>query len=43
MDTLRPASQSRRAEAVHMVKQIPFPGSRILAGQKEITVQVLVH
>jgi hypothetical protein len=43
LDTLRPASQSRRAEAVHMVKQIPFPGTRILAGQKEITIQVLPH
>jgi hypothetical protein len=43
LDTLRPASQSRRAEAVHMVRQIPFPGSRILAGQKEITIQVLPH
>lgn len=43
MDTLRPASQSRRADTVHMVKQFAFPGSRILAGQKEISVQVLAQ
>ena len=43
LDTLRPASQSRRADDVHMVKQFPFPGSRILAGKSEITVQVLPH
>jgi hypothetical protein len=43
LDTLRPASQSRRADSVHMTKQVPFPGSRILAGQREITVQVLPY
>lgn len=43
LDTLRPASQSRRADAVHLVKQIPFPGSLILAGKTELTVQVLPH
>jgi hypothetical protein len=43
LDTLRPASQSRRADPIHLVKQTPFPGSRILAGKTEITVQVLPH
>jgi hypothetical protein len=43
LDTLRPASQSRRAEGVRMVKQVAFPGSRVLSGQKEITVQVLPY
>jgi hypothetical protein len=43
LDTLRPASQSRRAEAMQMTTQIPFPGPRILAGQREITVQVLPY
>jgi hypothetical protein len=41
LDTLRPASQSLRAEGVRTVKQIPFSGTRILAGHKDITVQVL--
>jgi hypothetical protein len=43
LDTLRPASQARRAEGVRMVKQVAFPGSRVLSGQKEITVQVLPY
>jgi len=43
LDTLRPASQSRLAETVHMVKQFPFPGPYVLTGQKEVTVQVLPY
>jgi hypothetical protein len=41
LDTLRPASQSRRADDVHMVSQSAFPGSHILTGKAEIAVQVL--
>jgi hypothetical protein len=43
LDTLRPSSQSRRAETMHMVKQVAFPGSRVLAGKKDITVRVLPY
>lgn len=41
LDTLRPASQSRRADDIHTVTQSAFPGSRILTGKAEVTVQVL--
>ncbi len=41
LDTLRPASQSRNAADVRMVKQWAFPGSHILAGKSEVTVHVL--
>jgi len=43
LDTLRSVSLSRRAESMPMTKQFPFPGSHILAGQKDVTVQVLSY
>jgi hypothetical protein len=41
LDTLRPASQSRHADEIRMLRQAAFPGSRILSGKAEIAVQVL--
>ncbi|HEX7498884.1 MAG TPA: hypothetical protein VF524_01120, partial [Polyangia bacterium] len=40
MDTLRPANQTRRADAFRVVKRAAFPGSRPITGRQEITVQV---
>jgi len=40
LDTLRPAAQSRRADALHVVKRTAFPRTRVFTGQKDIQVQV---
>ena len=40
LDTLRPASQSRRADGFHVIKRTAFPRSRVFTGQKDVTVQV---
>jgi hypothetical protein len=40
LDTLRPTSQSRRADAFHVVKRTEFQRTRVFSGQKEITIQV---
>ena len=40
LDTLKPASQTRRADSFHVIKRTAFPGSRPITGRQEITVQV---
>jgi hypothetical protein len=40
MDTLKPANQTRRADAFRVVKRAAFPGLRPITGRQEITVQV---
>ena len=40
LDTLRPAGQSRRAEAFRVVRRTAFPQTHVFLGQKDITVQV---
>jgi hypothetical protein len=40
LDTLKPASQTRRADSFHVVKRTAFPGTRPMTGRQEISVQV---
>ena len=40
LDTLRPASQSRRANSFHVVKRAVFPGKRPITGKQTITLMV---
>jgi hypothetical protein len=40
LDTLRPAGQSRQADAFRVVRRTAFPQSRVFLGQKNVTVQV---
>jgi hypothetical protein len=42
LDTLRPAGQSRLADALHVVRRTAFPRSRVFSGHKDIQVQVRV-
>jgi hypothetical protein len=40
LDTLRPAGQSRRADAFHVIKRTAFPRAGVFTGSKDIQVQV---
>jgi hypothetical protein len=40
LDTLRPAGQSRRADAFRVVKRTAYPRPQVITGQKEIQIQV---
>ena len=40
MDTLRPGSETRRAEAYRVAERTVFPSKRLVAGRQELTVSV---
>jgi hypothetical protein len=40
LDTLKPASQTRRADSFHVARRTAFPVNRPITGRQEITVQV---
>jgi hypothetical protein len=41
MDTLRPANQTRRADAYRVAERTVFPSKRLVAGRQELTVAVV--